>query len=73
MKLVGRISVNLEVASFAEAGDHQRALESLLDVVRARYPEATFEFSQRRERTRLEIARYNEPVVRFDAKTERRR
>lgn len=72
MKLVGRISVNLEVASFAEAGDHQRALESLLDVVRARYPEATFELSQRRERAKLGIAPCDRPVVRFDSKRERR-
>lgn len=56
MRLSGQISVSLDVNSFAEAGDHQRALEEFLDAVRTKYPDAALTLKQRRERAQLQLA-----------------
>ncbi len=50
MRLRAQISLEFDVASFTDAGLHQRALERLLAGVRKRYPEAMLQITQRRER-----------------------
>ncbi|HLZ74085.1 hypothetical protein [Phenylobacterium sp.] len=50
MKLAAEISVPLQVRDFVEAGEHQRQLEEFLDLIRARYPDATLTVRERRQR-----------------------
>jgi hypothetical protein len=50
MKLWGQISIELEVADYVEAADHQRRLEALLARIREEYPEARLAMRERRER-----------------------
>jgi len=50
MKLTGRISIDLEVESFIEAGQHEERLEALLALVRERYPQANLVLAERRGR-----------------------
>ena len=56
MKLSGQISIELTVDDFVEAADHQRRLESLLQLIRDSYPEATLAMRERRERRPLRLA-----------------
>jgi hypothetical protein len=63
MKLEGKIAVRVEVGDFAEAGDHQRTLEAFLQVVREQYPQATLEFTQRRERRPLGLVKPEGPDI----------
>jgi len=55
MKLCGQISIELTVDDFVAAADHQRRLESLLQLIRESYPEATLAMRERRERKPLAL------------------
>ncbi len=50
MKLRAQIVVDIEAANYAEAAEHQRHLELLLENLRARYPTAQLQIRERRER-----------------------
>ena len=69
MKLCGQISIELTVADFVAAADHQRRLEGLLTLIRDSYPEATLAMRERRERKALDLPRAPPrsavPVIRF--------
>ncbi|MCR5880295.1 hypothetical protein [Phenylobacterium sp. J367] len=49
MKLSGQISVELNVADYVEAADHQQRLERILERIRDIYPDATLAMRERRQ------------------------
>lgn len=57
MKLSGQISVELNVADYVEAADHQQRLEQILKQVRDIYPDATLAMRERRQPKAGPIAR----------------
>jgi hypothetical protein len=65
-KLYGRISVVIDAENFIEAGDHQKTLESLLQIVREKYPEASLDLTQRRERKPLGLRSEAAPAIQFE-------
>jgi hypothetical protein len=52
MRLRAQITVDIEVRDFAEAASHQKEVENMFGLVKARYEQAVLEFRQRRERVR---------------------
>lgn len=50
MRLTADINVEIEVGDFVEAADHQQRLETILQSIRAIYPEARMELRERPRR-----------------------
>ncbi len=50
MKLRAQIVIDIDAVDYAEAAEHQRQLESLLEQVRTRYATAQLQMRDRRER-----------------------
>jgi hypothetical protein len=50
MRLRACITVDIEAADYLEAASHQRRLQALFEAVAASYPEAEFQFRERRIR-----------------------
>jgi hypothetical protein len=50
ISLRAQVVIDLQANDFASAADHQRRIEALMADIRARYPEATLEFRERRPR-----------------------
>ena len=51
MKLRADFVIEIDVADFVAAADHQRRLERLLDAVRSEYDNVRFSFNERRVRS----------------------
>lgn len=51
MKLRADFVIEIEVADFVAAADHQLRLERLLDTVRAEYNDVRFSLNERRDRS----------------------
>ena len=56
MRLRASITVDIDAADYVEAAAHQRRLQALFEAVAAAYPEADFQFRERRARTRPQPA-----------------
>ena len=50
MKLRAEILIEMDVANYVEAAEHQKALQGYLDDLRGNYPEATLDIRERRQR-----------------------
>jgi hypothetical protein len=51
MRLRAHITIDIDAADFVSAADHQRRVESILDIVKQDYAQAHLELRERRERT----------------------
>jgi len=54
MKLRAQIVIDIDAANFAEAAEHQRHLELILEQVKVRYPTVQLQMRERRERKAYE-------------------
>lgn len=64
MKLWGQISIELDVADYVAAADHQRRLQDIFEQVRVNYPQAQLTVRERRQRRATPAVRPMPPELR---------